>query len=61
VVHDGEVAAGDPIKVVQRPAHGVTIGATFRALTTSPELLPALLDAPALPDCANGCFAGRFP
>jgi MOSC domain-containing protein YiiM len=49
VVRDGEVAAGDRIEVVRRPAHGLTIGATFRALTTSPELLPALLTASELP------------
>ncbi|HEX2771833.1 MAG TPA: MOSC domain-containing protein [Micromonosporaceae bacterium] len=49
VVRDGEVAAGDPIEVLHRPAHGVTIGETFQALTTSPDLLPALLAAPELP------------
>jgi MOSC domain-containing protein YiiM len=49
VVRDGEVAAGDPIEVVHRPTHGLTIGVTFRAMTTSPNLLPALLAAPELP------------
>lgn len=36
--------------MVDRPAHGVTIGEVFRALSLEPELLPRLLDAPDLPD-----------
>jgi MOSC domain-containing protein YiiM len=49
VVDDGDVGADDPIEVVHRPPHGVTIGESFRALTISPELLPRLLEAPQLP------------
>jgi MOSC domain-containing protein YiiM len=48
VVTPGEIGADDPIQVVHRPDHGVTIGVTFRALTLEPELLPRLLDAPEL-------------
>ncbi|MDT0531990.1 MOSC domain-containing protein [Micromonospora sp. DSM 115977] len=50
VLREGEVGAGDPVEVVDRPAHGVTIGEVFRALSLEPELLPRLLDAPDLPD-----------
>jgi MOSC domain-containing protein YiiM len=50
VIEPGTVRAGDEITVVDLPEHGVTIGVVFRALTTEPELLPALLDADALPD-----------
>ncbi|MFX0595189.1 MOSC domain-containing protein [Melissospora conviva] len=50
VLTPGEVRAGDEIRVVQRPAHGVTIGETFRALSTEPELLPRLLAAAELPE-----------
>jgi MOSC domain-containing protein YiiM len=50
VVEPGTVRAGDEITVVDPPDHGVTIGVVFRALTNEPELLPALLDADALPD-----------
>jgi MOSC domain-containing protein YiiM len=39
VVTEGDVAAGDPIQVVHRPDHGVTVGRAFRALTTRPDLL----------------------
>lgn len=49
VVRAGEVGAGDSIHVVHRPGHAVTIGETFRALTTEPGLLPRLLDVPELP------------
>jgi MOSC domain-containing protein YiiM len=49
VVTEGEIGAGDPVQVIDRPAHDVTIGLTFRALTLEPELLPRLLAAQALP------------
>ncbi|RGC65570.1 6-N-hydroxylaminopurine resistance protein [Micromonospora sp. MW-13] len=50
VLREGEVGAGDPIEVVDRPAHGVTVGEVFRAGTLEPELLPRLLDVPELPE-----------
>ncbi len=49
VVEEGVVCAGDPVEVVARPAHGVTIGETFRALTGDRGLVPRLLEAPELP------------
>ncbi|WP_238424735.1 MOSC domain-containing protein [Micromonospora parastrephiae] len=50
VLREGEVGAGDPVEVVERPAHGVTIGEVFRATSLEPELLPRLLDAEDLPE-----------
>jgi len=50
VLREGEVGAGDPVEVVDRPAHGVTIGEVFRATSLEPELLPRLLDAEDLPE-----------
>lgn len=50
VVEPGFVQAGDPVAVMHSPAHDVTIGVVFRALTTEPELLPRLLAADALPE-----------
>ncbi|PSK65674.1 hypothetical protein B0E53_02379 [Micromonospora sp. MH33] len=50
VLREGDVGAGDPVEVVDRPAHGVTIGEVFRATTLEPELLPRLLDVPELPE-----------
>ena len=43
VVKSGEVAAGDPVTVVDRPEHGVTIGAMFAGLT--PEQATAILES----------------
>ena len=43
VLAEGRLAPGDPIEVVHRPGHGVTVADMFRALTTAPELLPRLL------------------
>lgn len=45
VVTPGEIASGDPIEVVHRPAHRVTVALVFRAITLEPELLPTLLEA----------------
>jgi MOSC domain-containing protein YiiM len=50
VIESGTVRAGDPIVVVDRPDHDVTIGLVFRALTLEPELLSRILQADALPD-----------
>ncbi|MEP7021954.1 MAG: MOSC domain-containing protein [Pseudonocardiales bacterium] len=45
----GEVRAGDPILVENRPPHGLTIAETFRALTGDHSLAARLLAAPELP------------
>ncbi|MFR9676297.1 MOSC domain-containing protein [Streptomyces sp. TR06-5] len=45
VIEPGDIRAGDPIAVVHRPAHHITVSFLFRALTLEPELLPQLLDA----------------
>ena len=50
VIEPGRVRAGDPITVVSRPDHDVTVGVTFRAMTREPELLGRLLDVEALPE-----------
>ncbi|WIB59344.1 MOSC domain-containing protein [Curtobacterium sp. MCLR17_007] len=42
VVKSGPVAAGDPVVVVDRPEHGVTIGELFSGVT--PERAQAVLD-----------------
>ncbi|KPI16480.1 MOSC domain containing protein [Actinobacteria bacterium OK074] len=45
VLVEGEIRAGDPIEVVHRPGHGVTVELQFRAVTTERALLPRLLPA----------------
>jgi MOSC domain-containing protein YiiM len=49
VLRSGEVKAGDGVEILERPAHGVTIAAAFRAWTTEPEHLPILLPVDGLP------------
>ncbi|WP_431937315.1 MOSC domain-containing protein [Micromonospora sp. RP3T] len=49
VVEPGAVRAGDPVEVVHRPDHEVTVEFLFRAVTTEPDLLPRVLVADALP------------
>lgn len=48
VVEPGELTAGDPITVVERPDHEVTVALAFRAMTLEKELLPLLAGLPGL-------------
>lgn len=50
VLTEGELAAGDEVRVLDRPAHGLTLLETFRALTGDRSLAAKLLTAPELPD-----------
>ncbi|MEV6315871.1 MOSC domain-containing protein [Streptomyces sp. NPDC051776] len=45
VIEPGEIRAGDPITIVHRPDHEVSVSFLFRALTLEPELLPRVLAA----------------
>ncbi|HVB27081.1 MAG TPA: MOSC domain-containing protein [Mycobacteriales bacterium] len=61
VLSPGPVRPGDPIRVVHRPDHFVTVGLSFRALTDSPDLLPRLRVAAALPEAAKERVRRRSP
>ncbi|MET3986725.1 MOSC domain-containing protein [Streptomyces sp. PvR034] len=45
VIEEGSVSPGDPIEVVHRPDHEVSVGFWFRAFTTERALLPRALAA----------------
>lgn len=45
VVRPGTIRAGDPIQVLHRPEHDVTVSLMFRAFTTDRDLLPTLVAA----------------
>ncbi len=61
VIETGDVAAGDPVEVVDRPAHGVTVGTAFRAYTTQKRRLPELAPAvPVLPERTRDKIAARI-
>src|ERR1035441_6410240 len=48
VIQAGEIRAGDPVDIVHRPEHDVSIEVVFRAMTLERELLPRILAADAL-------------
>jgi MOSC domain-containing protein YiiM len=50
VLEEGAVAAGDPVVVLDRPGHDVTVATMFRALMVEPALLPRLLAVDGLKD-----------
>ncbi|CAL9534496.1 MOSC domain-containing protein [Streptomyces sp. enrichment culture] len=45
VIEPGEIRAGDPVEIVHRPDHEVTVALAFRAETTRRDLLPQVLAA----------------
>jgi MOSC domain-containing protein YiiM len=49
VIEPGDIQAGDPIAIVSRPGHDVTVAMTFRGLMLEPDLAPRLLAATELP------------
>lgn len=50
VLTEGAVAAGDEVRVLDRPSHGLTIAETLRALSGDRSLAPKLLTATELPE-----------
>jgi MOSC domain-containing protein YiiM len=60
VVTSGEVKAGDPIEVRDRPAHGVTIADAFRAYMSEPELMAAYVQIEDLPEDLRQTFLRRM-
>jgi len=60
VLHPGEVAAGDVVRVLDVPEHGVDVATAFAAFTTSPELLPLMLEVPQLPGEAREAAQRRL-
>ena len=61
VVTPGTVAAGDPVRLLRRPSHGVTIGDVFVPRRTDPQRLRALLSEPGLVPSWPGRCPGRWP
>jgi MOSC domain-containing protein YiiM len=48
VIEPGDVGAGDPVEVVDRPGHGITIETLGRIAFGDRELIARALEAPAL-------------
>lgn len=49
VLTEGELRVGDPVTVLDRPPHGLTIRQTLQTLTGDRRLAPELLAVPELP------------
>jgi MOSC domain-containing protein YiiM len=49
IIEEGELAAGDPIEVVERPDHDVTVVLVARAYLFDHDEAAHILEAPALP------------
>ncbi len=62
VIEPGEVRAGDPVEVIHRPDHDVTVSLVFRATTIERDLLPLLLAAgdDLDPGIREDAIAGRL-
>jgi MOSC domain-containing protein YiiM len=50
IVQDGDVGAGDPVEVLERPGHGITVRLVADAILHEPGLRPRALEAPELAD-----------
>ncbi|MEU4890825.1 MOSC domain-containing protein [Streptomyces sp. NPDC044780] len=64
VLEPGEIRSGDPVEIVHRPDHEVTVAFLFRAETLERELLPRVLAAgdalhPAAREAAQKYRAGE--
>ena len=60
VVTPGDVRAGDPVQVRDRPSHGVSIADAFRAYLTEPELMARYLEIEDLPERLRARFLRRM-
>ncbi|MEO3829993.1 MOSC domain-containing protein [Actinomadura sp. B10D3] len=61
VIAEGRMSAGDPVEIIHRPDHEVTVSLAFRAMTREPDLLPQLLAAEALPQDIKKMVRKRLP
>ena len=59
VLTPGDVCAGDPVTVVHRPAHGITVRTAFQAFTTDRTLLAELVDVRSLSPEAKATVNNR--
>jgi MOSC domain-containing protein YiiM len=50
VVAEGELGAGDPVELLHRPDHGLTVAEVARAYHGDRAMVPRLLEAPELAD-----------
>jgi MOSC domain-containing protein YiiM len=59
IVREGEIGAGDPVRVVHRPAHGVTVGDVAHIYHSARHEAHRLLNIPELADVLKRWAARR--
>ena len=59
IVREGEIGAGDPIEIGDRPAHGITVALVARAVMIDHALLVRASGAPELPGDLSGWMRER--
>lgn len=60
IIEEGELGAGDEIRVVMRPDHGFTIGDVFRILTRDQDQAARLLSVPEVSESWKAWAASRL-
>ncbi len=61
IISEGELGAGDPVTIIARPDHGITIATVARAIITDHRLLDRAARAPALPPSLAAWMRERAP
>jgi MOSC domain-containing protein YiiM len=59
IAEEGELAAGDPVKIAWRPAHDLSIAAFAHAYLEDRSALPRLLEVPAVSEAWRSWVRGR--
>lgn len=60
VVEEGDIGAGDPVEVVDRPDHGISSRMVSDAILRDPTLRPQVVRAHQLPQGLRTWLAGRI-
>jgi MOSC domain-containing protein YiiM len=61
IIKDGDLGAGDPIEVLDRPEHAITSRMVFDAILSDPTLIPRVVHACQLPSELRNWLAQRTP
>jgi MOSC domain-containing protein YiiM len=61
IVKEGDLGAGDPIEVLDRPEHAITSRMVFDAILSDPTLIPRAVHACQLPSELRNWLAQRTP
>ncbi len=59
IIEPGDVGAGDPVELVERPDHGVTVGVVYEAVLHDHTLTARALEAPQLAESIATELRGR--